>query len=324
LFADVERAIEALRKGLLVALPTETVYGLAADATNPEAVAAIFEAKGRPKGHPLIAHLGEAGWLDIWAPDAPPVARKLAEAFWPGPLTLIVPRSAKIPDVVTGGRSSVAVRVPAHPITLEIIRGLGRPVAAPSANRFGAVSPTTADHVRAELAGAVAVIVDGGPCEVGVESTILDVSGRTARLVRPGSVTKEALAEVIGEPIEEAADGSVAAPGTLPVHYAPQARLILAEPARLCETANELARTEARVGVLVPSALACSLDDSVMRYELADSLEDHARRLYAGLRYLDENSCSVIVAPRISEGGIGRAIADRLQRAATDEPDKSS
>jgi L-threonylcarbamoyladenylate synthase len=195
---DIERAVALLRAGELVAFPTETVYGLGADAANPAAVAKIFAAKGRPQDHPLIVHLDGAAQLDAWARDIPAYAFELAEAFWPGPLTLILKRQPGVPDAVTGGQDTVGLRVPGHPLALELLRAFGGGLAAPSANRFGRISPTTARHVREELGEAVAMVLDGGPCQVGIESTILDCTGGAPRILRPGMVGAPALGRVLG------------------------------------------------------------------------------------------------------------------------------
>ena len=199
--SDMQHAVEVLRAGGLVAFPTETVYGLGADAENAAAVAQIFAAKGRPLGHPLIVHLGEVASLATWARDVPHLAWRLAERFWPGPLTLILHRQARIPDIVTGGLETVGLRVPSHPTAGALLRAFGGGVAAPSANRFGRLSPTTAEDVREELGATVQYILTGGPCEVGLESTIVDLSSATPAILRPGGITQEALQEVLEQPI---------------------------------------------------------------------------------------------------------------------------
>ncbi|NUR84717.1 MAG: threonylcarbamoyl-AMP synthase, partial [Nonomuraea sp.] len=225
--SDIEQAAGVLRAGGLVAIPTETVYGLAADAENAAAVARIFEVKGRPPTHPLIVHVGGAGQLDAWAERVPATARLLADHFWPGPLTLVLPRGPRVPLETTGGLDTMAVRVPDHPVALALLSAFGGGVAAPSANRFGSVSPTTAGHVRAELGDAVDFVLDGGPCEVGVESTIVDVTGETPAVLRPGGVTREDLEAVLGHPLAVPATSHVRVPGQHPSHYAPRARVVL-------------------------------------------------------------------------------------------------
>ncbi len=215
-----------LKRGGLVALPTETVYGLAADATNDAAVRSIFAAKGRPADHPVIVHLTGADAIDEWSSAAPPAARVLAQAFWPGPLTLVLKRSARVSDVITGGQDTVGLRAPGHPWAQAVLQAFGRAVAAPSANRFGRVSPTTADHVRADLGikpdGAVDLILDGGPCPVGIESTIVDLSGAHPRLLRQGSILRSDLARVLGVAVEASDAGAPRVSGSLERHYAPR------------------------------------------------------------------------------------------------------
>jgi L-threonylcarbamoyladenylate synthase len=221
--SDIEKAAEVLRAGGLVALPTETVYGLGANAEDPSAVARIFQVKGRPPSHPLIVHIGGAEHLDDWVQDVPATARLLAEHFWPGPLTLVLRRGRRVPLEATGGLETVAVRVPDHPVALALLTAFGGGVTAPSANRFGSVSPTTADHVRAELGEAVDFVLDGGPCEVGVESTIVDATGEIPSILRPGGVTREDLEAVLGFPIAVPSTSHVRVPGQHPSHYAPRA-----------------------------------------------------------------------------------------------------
>ncbi len=289
----VEAAAARLRAGAVVAFPTETVYGLGACARDPLAVRQIFALKGRPADHPLIVHLPDAGQLDAWA-DVPPAARVLAARFWPGPLTLVLRRRPGVPDEVTGGLDTVGLRVPDHPVARALLAAVGEGVAAPSANRFGRVSPTTAAHVRAELGDAVPVL-DGGPCRVGVESTIIDLSGDTPALLRPGGVPVEAIEAAIG-PV--ARHGATRAPGTLAAHYAPRTALLLSS-----DPAADAARLRAagRSVALLP----------------AGEPADHARRLYAELRRLDASGVDVLVAEVAADAGLGRAVNDRLRRAAT-------
>ena len=273
---DILAAVSVLRRGGLVAFPTETVYGLGADAANPEAVGRIFAVKGRPRTHPVIVHLAEATAIKEWAADVPPDAWTLAEAFWPGPLTLILTRAASVPDAVTGGAGTVGLRVPAQPLTLELLEAFGGGVAAPSANRFGRVSPTTAAHVRADLGADVDLVLDGGPCSVGVESTIVDLSRGVPRVLRLGGLSVESLAEVLGHAVEvvpiatgdtgsdteaEASAGGgagavVAAPGTLPSHYAPEARVEVLAPDAVAARAGQLLAEGRKVGLLAPQRIA--------------------------------------------------------------------
>jgi L-threonylcarbamoyladenylate synthase len=259
-------------------------------------------------------HLASADWLDDWARDVPPGARALARAFWPGPLTLVLPRKPTVPDVVTGGQDSVALRVPAHPVALELIRAAGALV-APSANRFGHVSPTTAEHVRAELEDAVDLILDGGPCQVGVESTILSLLTGTPTLLRPGAVTPEAIAAVLGRPVARQGDG-VRAPGTLPAHYAPSTPLELHPAAALAARAEALAASGRRVIVLQLGEAMISLPAGVQAHTLPEQPAACARLLYATLRELDIQGGDVILVQAPPEGSDWDAVRDRLTRAA--------
>ncbi|WP_208026896.1 L-threonylcarbamoyladenylate synthase [Rhabdothermincola sediminis] len=314
---DIERAAAVLRAGGLVAFPTETVYGLGADAVNPAAVRRVFEVKGRPATHPLIVHLGSAAALDRWAVDVPPAARLLAEACWPGPLTMLLRRSPSVPDVVTGGRDTVGLRVPAHPLALALLERFGGGVAAPSANRFGRVSPTTAADVQADLGSDVDLVLDGGPCQVGVESTIVDLTGAEPEVLRPGGVSFERLEEVLGRPVGLwLGDRDVAAPGTLPAHYAPAARVeVLDDVSAVAERAAQLLVTGRRVAVLAPVALA-GLPDGVVELEPAGGPESYARVLYGRLRQADRLGVEVVLAVPPERVGVGVAVRDRLIRAA--------
>ena len=311
--AILARAVELLRAGRLVAFPTETVYGLGADASNPDAVARIFEAKGRPADHPLIVHLAAADDIDAWAVDVPPLARTLAAACWPGPLTLVLRRSPAAPDAVTGGLPTVGVRVPAHPVALRLLRAFGGGIAAPSANRFGTVSPTTAAHVREGLGDRVDLVLDGGPSTVGVESTIVDLSGGAPAILRPGGLPREVLEAIAGVPLPIREGGEVRAPGMLAAHYAPDARLELVSPDAQPARAAVLRAQGRTVGVLAFTPGGPIEDATVV--DLGSSEEEAARRLYAAIRELDA-TCDVILAWPPEERGLGLAIADRLRRAA--------
>jgi L-threonylcarbamoyladenylate synthase len=329
---DIERAAERLVSGGLVAVPTETVYGLGAWALDTEAVARVFAVKGRPPGHPLIVHIANGRDLERWAADVPESAARLAAAFWPGPLTLVLPRSPRIPDVVTGGRPTVGLRVPDHPVALALLAAIDRlrpgdaAIAAPSANRFGRVSPTTAAHVRADLGDDVDLVLDGGPCAVGVESTIVDLVGDQPEVLRLGGVDVADLADVLGvrpqvvtSSASEATMGA-RAPGMLASHYAPRARLVLVEPGDgVAErVAREVARGAVgggRVAVLAPEALA-DLPADAIELEPTGPPEDYARVLYDRLRQADRLEVDVIVAVAPAPGGLGDAVRDRLTRAA--------
>ena len=316
--AIIAGAVELLRAGRLVAFPTETVYGLGADASSADAVARIFEAKGRPADHPLIVHLAGADALDAWAIDVPALARTLAAACWPGPLTLVLRRSGAVPDAVTGGLPTVGLRVPAHPVALALLRAFGGGIAAPSANRFGTVSPTTAAHVRAGLGDRVDLVLDGGPATVGVESTIVDLSGDEPAILRPGGLPREVQEAIAGVPLPVRDRGEVRVPGMLAAHYAPDARLELVRPGAQPARAAALRAQGHTVGVLAFERGGPIEDATVV--ELGSSEEDAARRLYAAIRDLDA-TCDVILAWPPVERGLGLAIADRLRRAATGSAD---
>jgi L-threonylcarbamoyladenylate synthase len=313
---DVDVAVALLRAGGLLAIPTETVYGLGADAENPEAVARVYAAKGRPTDHPLIVHLARAEQVDDgWARDVPDWARVLAAACWPGPLTLVLRRGARAGDHVTGGQDTVGLRVPAHPVTHALLSRFGGGVAAPSANRFGRVSPTDAVHVLEELAdrlvpGRDGVLV-GGASEVGVESTIVDCTGAAPRLLRPGAVGIEELEAVTGLEVGEP-DTSVRAPGTLASHYSPRARVELASPAEVAEL-GEVAAGE--VGLLAPADVVTPV--GVARLAAPHDAADYARSLYAALRSADAAGLTrVLVVPPGGDDALARAVGDRVRRAA--------
>jgi L-threonylcarbamoyladenylate synthase len=314
--AEVGRAVDALRDGALVAFPTETVYGLGADARNPAALARLYAVKGRPAAHPVIVHLGGRAQLDGWARAVSPMMDALASAFWPGPLTLVVPRAPGVLDQVTGGAATVGLRVPDQPLALELLRAFGDGLAAPSANRFGRVSPTTADDVRADLGDDVALVLDGGPCRVGVESTIVDCSGDVVRILRPGAVTVAEIEAVVHVPVGRADDGSVPAPGTLPSHYAPVATVVLVDAGALAARARELVDAGRSVALL---ALAGTDAGGVARVTVLDSprdVDEYARVLYSRLREVDARGIDVLLAVPPPEDGLGVAVADRLRRAA--------
>jgi L-threonylcarbamoyladenylate synthase len=298
--AVVARAVAVLRGGGVVALPTETVYGLAADVANDAAVARVYAIKGRPTEHPLIVHVHDAAALEGYVAATTPALRALAARFWPGPLTVIVVRGPRTPRSVTGGQDTVAVRVPAHPLARAILAGFGGALAAPSANRFGRVSPTSAEHVRADLGAEVDLVVDGGPAQVGVESTIVDLTGAVPAVLRAGAITPSQLGDALGAPVVTRAGGAVRAPGTLPSHYAPRARLVLADGAARDDETRRRAHAGERVGVLT----------------LPDDPAAAARTLYAALRALDADGYDTIVATLPPDTEANAAVRDRLTRAA--------
>ncbi len=311
----LERAAAELRAGRAVAFPTETVYGLGADAREPRAVARIFALKGRPSDHPLIVHVARAEGLAAWIDPLPDGALPLARAFWPGPLTLVGPRAAGVPDAVTGGQATVAVRCPGHPVAQALLARVGRDLAAPSANRFGRLSPTRAEHVAEEFADDDLLVLDGGPCEVGLESTIVDLTGATPRLLRPGGIGREALAAALGRPLELAGDevgDAPRAPGRLRSHYAPGAPLRLVDagelPAAVAPGEAALLRAaEAPAGVPVQ--------------RLPSDPSGYGRALYAALRALDATTPRAIVVEAPPQDEAWRAVRDRLARAAAPRPE---
>lgn len=309
---EIREAVVALRAGDVIGFPTETVYGLGADAENEDGLRRIFEIKGRPAWHPLIVHLPDASELDAWARDASPIARALANAFWPGPLTLVVRRGARIPLAATGGLETVGLRVPSHPIALALLRELDGAIAAPSANRFGGLSPTTADAVRAELGAAVRIVLDGGPCAVGVESTIVDVTDAPA-ILRPGGVPLAAIEAVVGGAVPLGVGGPVRSPGQLESHYAPRAHVVVSATDRVAEGIDAARARGLRVGVLTVAGI--DVPEGVTVERLPDDDAGRARGLYAALRRLDDVS-DVVVAALPGGGALDWAVDDRLARAA--------
>ncbi len=314
---QIDLAAATLQNGGLVAFPTETVYGLGADATNAQAVAAIFDAKNRPRFDPIIVHIADITQLETVVSELPPLTQPLANAFWPGPLTLVLPRSETIPEIVSAGLPTVAVRIPDHPVAKRLIETARCPIAAPSANRFGSISPTTAEHVRSQFGNQIGkqieTVLDAGPCKVGIESTVLDLSGPVPCLLRPGGVTLEELRDTIGkvhvhqgtQPVDQAAP----APGLLAKHYAPRTPVVLVDaitkpPATtsglLTLTPPDSTHTWAALEVLSESG----------------NLIEAAANFFAALHRLDDASLEQIVAVRFPDSGLGVALNNRLQRAA--------
>lgn len=308
------RAVEVLRSGGLIGLPTETVYGLGADASNDLAVRRIFAVKGRPSTHPLIVHVASVEHARQWALELTQTGEQLARAFWPGPLTLIVKRSDRASDAVTGGQDTVGLRVPAHPLALELLQLFGGGVAAPSANRFGKVSPTSAAHVRSELGDEVDLILEGGSSSVGVESTIVDVTHSPPRLLRPGGVSREKIEALLGKPLILATSATdVRAPGMLESHYAPRAGLWLVSAAEIFQEAARRRAAGARVVVIAPEGTA--LPEGVASLTVPADEAGFARVLYAHLREADVLGDLILAVPPAASG-LGLAVRDRLQRAS--------
>jgi L-threonylcarbamoyladenylate synthase len=318
--AEIDQAVAALRDGQLVAFPTETVYGLGADASSEAAVRRIFAAKGRPADHPLIVHLPDAAALTGWTSDISDVARRLAERFWPGPLTLILPKAAHVSKVVTGGQQSIGLRVPDHPVALALLRAFGGGLAAPSANRFGRISPTRAEHVEAELGAAVALIIDGGACRVGVESSIVDLTGEQPVLLRPGQISAQQIAEVAGVPVAQAQRSTTRAPGMLPSHYAPLTKTQLIGSHALAAAVQQLVEQGARVAVLARQP-ASMRHDQLAWLAVPDEPWAYAHQLYAALRQLDALRYDRILVEAVPDDAAWFAVRDRLRRAAADPSD---
>jgi L-threonylcarbamoyladenylate synthase len=324
--AAVEQAAALLAAGRLVAFPTETVYGLGADADNVDAVRSIFAAKGRPADHPVIVHVLDADAIGAWSTGAPEAARRLAKAFWPGPLTLVLTRSARAHDALTGGQASVGLRCPSHPWARALLAAFAArradasaALAAPSANSFGRISPTTAAHVRADLgekpSGRVDLILDGGPSPVGIESTIVDLSGPAPRLLRHGAITRRQIEETIGCVVADAGGDAPRASGGLKSHYAPRTRLELLPATVLPARINALRGT--RLAVLAPAAALLDWPaDVVLRLVAPANAAEYARRLYALLHQLDGSGAARILVAAPPQGEAWDAVHDRLRRAA--------
>jgi L-threonylcarbamoyladenylate synthase len=330
--AAIAEAVAKLQAGGLVAIPTETVYGLSADAGSSVAVRRIFEVKGRPRDHPLILHIHADADLNRWSADAPEYALELVRRFWPGPLTLVLSRSEAVGVFVTGGQSTVALRAPNHPVAQDLLEGFGGAVAAPSANLFGGVSPTTARHVLADLGPRLDpssdLILDGGTCSVGLESTILDCTGSSPRLLRPGGLGAEAIAEVVAiADSQESPTESIRVPGSLESHYSPAARVVLGEVDIAAPTPGELRRIAsrsvgqgARIGLVAFETV--QTPDGWTRLLAPRNTTEFAHDLYQALRGADESNLDLVVAvlPETRHGdreaGLVNAIVDRLRRAA--------
>jgi len=316
----IERASTLLRAGELVAFPTETVYGLGADAANAQAVRKIFAAKGRPADHPVIVHLADASHVLRWASAFPDAARRLADAFWPGPLTLILPRAAGVHDAVTGGQDSVGVRVPSHPVARELLAAFGGGIAAPSANRFGRISPTQAAHVAGDLGAAVSLILDGGASDVGIESTIVALTGPAPTLLRPGAIGERELARVLGMTPQPPDRSAPRAPGTLPAHYAPKTAAMLAAAGALHAEIDQLIDRDEDVAVLARTARRP--EDFAGAWIAAPAgAAAYAHDLYANLRTLDAANADVILIEAPPEDEAWLAVRDRLLRATRGEDD---
>ncbi|WP_348268982.1 L-threonylcarbamoyladenylate synthase [Edaphobacter sp. DSM 109919] len=319
--SEIQHAAKILREGGTVAFPTETVYGLGANALDANAIAKIFAAKGRPSWDPLIVHVSDHEML-VNIAITTPKAEKLIQHFWPGPLTLLLPRTSKVPDAITAGRPLIGVRMPSHPLALALIRAAGVPIAAPSANRFGHTSPTTADHVLEDLDGRIDAILDGGPTTVGVESTVLDPNQSPMLIYRPGAITPEMIEPITGPvhifqpaatPTENPA--SLPSPGVGIRHYAPRAKLILVASEEELREQEERHAGE-KIGVLLPQGWTAKLSAEVFLWASWNDSEALAQRVFAGLRELDARGVTTILCPLPEASGVGLAIRDRLEKAA--------
>lgn len=314
---DLDKALALLREGELVGIPTETVYGLAADAANPAAVAQIFALKGRPNDHPVIVHIAGSAQLADWAVDIPAAAYALAEAFWPGPLTLILKRKPGVSDAVTGGQDTVGLRAPAHPLTQKLLQRFGGGLAAPSANQFGHVSPTTAAHVRAEFGDALPLVLDGGPCQIGVESTIVGLTSDQPTLLRPGGVAAVDIEAILGKPLihhQNTATAQVRVSGLLDSHYAPRTPLLTGSYPALCQALSEY---DAQRTALILIGDHNDVPTAGLIRSMPDDADDYAQRLYATLRELDDGHFDTLLLELPPADATWLAVNDRLRRAAT-------
>lgn len=312
--ASIEKAVDLLNAGELVAFPTETVYGLGADAANAAAVARIFAAKGRPRSHPLIVHVSGLKAAREWTSEMPGAAGRLAEAFWPGPLTLVLPKADRVLADVTGGQATVALRAPAHPVARALLAAFGRGIAAPSANRYGRISPTRADDVREELGDRVGLVLDGGECEVGLESTIVACLDGRVMLLRPGAISRSQIADVVG-PVADPDASVPRAPGRQRSHYAPGTPVSIADASVLGSAVGRALAAGQRIAVLARSAAPVASDRLVWR-QMPAQPAGYARTLYTALRQLDSAGARRIFVEAVPADEAWAAIADRLSRAA--------
>ena len=315
---EIDQAVEALREGEVVAFPTETVYGLGADASNPDAVRKIFELKGRPATHPLIVHIEHPRALERWALSVPPAAAALAEKFWPGPLTLILRRAPAVDLAITGGQDTVAVRVPGHPVAQQLLRAFGSGIAAPSANRFGRISPTRPEHVRDEFGDDVRIVLDGGDCKIGLESTIVSCVDTVPRILRPGSLTLTQLRTVVPDLQAGPANGAPRVPGSDAKHYAPRTSLSIVASRTLEEVVGQLTENRERIAVLAmrPPRVANKYMTWINAGRRADV---YGRELYVNLRTLDKSGAREILVEEVPAGEAWDSVRDRLHRAASAE-----
>jgi L-threonylcarbamoyladenylate synthase len=315
---EIQQAVEALRAGELVAFPTETVYGLGANANNPDAVRKIFRAKGRPSTHPVIVHIDHPRYLQRWVRDLPVEAKKLADAFWPGPLTLVAKRAPAVNDVITGGQDTVAIRVPNHPVAQQLLNAFGGGIAAPSANRYGSVSPTRVEHVREEFGDEIKVVLDGGECKLGLESTIVACVGDALRVLRPGNIGISQLRAIVPTIQIGPNPSAPRVPGSASRHYAPATPVNVIPSRRLEQVMNEATVNHEKVAVLAqrPPGRA---NPYMTWINAGVRPEQYAKQLYAYLRTLDKAGAKIILVEEVPQGEKWDAVRDRLKRAATAE-----
>lgn len=316
---NIFKAVHILQTGGLVAFPTETVYGLGADATNPEAIKKIFAAKGRPSDHPLIVHLPHLEHLSQWAQHIPETAWQLAEAFWPGPLTLILQKNTNVSPLITGQQNSIGLRIPSHPIAAALLKAFNQGIAAPSANRFGRVSPTKAEHVYQELGETVDLILEGGDCHFGIESTIVDLTAEKPRILRPGSITEEQIREVLGLDLSPTTHQTPRVSGALLNHYAPQTSLQIVNKEQLESVINSLLNAHKTVAILGLGANLFPTIAEVFWFQMANNAQSYAHDLYTILRLADEKQADLILVEQTPTEDNWRGINDRLQKARTKE-----
>jgi L-threonylcarbamoyladenylate synthase len=317
---EIDAAVQALRDGELVAFPTETVYGLGANAQNPAAVRKIFAAKRRPESHPVIVHLDSPRFLHRWVKEVPETASRLAERFWPGPLTIVMPRGPNVHDIVTGGQDTIAVRVPSHPMAQQLLTAFGGGIAAPSANRYGRLSPTRPEHVRDELGDSVRIILDGGECQIGLESTIVACEGPRVRLLRPGAITASQLRDALGDLLLGPNSDSPRVPGSTPSHYAPSTPLTIVPAGEIDSQAATLSQGGKRIAVLA-QRLPLKAHKYVTWINAGRRPEQYAQDLYANLRTLDKAGCQKILVQDVPHDERWDAVRDRLSRAASQVSD---
>lgn len=312
---DIQKAASLLKLGKLVAFPTETVYGLGADASNPSAVTKIFAVKKRPADHPVIVHLGHLNQLTHWAQNISSAALKLAKHFWPGPLTLILPKAANVAEIITGGQNTIGIRIPSHPIAQALLKSFGSGIAAPSANRFGQLSPTSATHVQADLGTDIDMVLEGDTCTIGIESTIVDISSGIAHILRPGAITAAQISQVLQQPVYYLDRSSVRAPGMLLKHYAPRTKLEIVPAVLLKQKINTLLTQDLKIAVMARHP-ANFVHPNLKWHMMPTIASEYAHALYAYLHAIDMENPAIILVEAVPVDEEWMAISDRLQKAS--------